>query len=147
MENLESVNSQGVVTKTDLQVQDAIIGVDFVKSIANAMEALKNGKFERGLSIAGAYYEFSEKGDSVQGIFAGIKTIYKNEGGTIKPIHCASWFDAEGKLWLNGGAAFISNFSTFAIGQMFEATFVEAKKNGKNGVTKLFNIVPLYEVE
>ena len=144
-QDLVSITDSGEVKTTTLQTTNITLSEEFNSALDAKIEQLKAGKLKKGLSLTPQYFEFETKGSNTQGIFLGFKTITKlDEAGKSKNIVCVAWADAEKRVFINGGTAFIGGFETLTIGQPFEATLIDLKPTKSGGKVKIYEVNPLF---
>lgn len=81
------------------------------------MVASKLNEYKPTISISSKYYEFSQPGESVRGIFLGTSVIKKKDENTGEMIdlECVQWMTQDGSLYINAGAALIATFKQFML--------------------------------
>jgi hypothetical protein len=90
-------------------------------------------------SISSKYFEFTQPGQSVRGIYLGMTYIQCKDDrtGELKPLQAVSWLAQDGTMFINSGAAFVSAFRQF---EPPKGCPVEITFEGKKDRTKLYNV-------
>ncbi|MFN3361286.1 MAG: hypothetical protein ACK421_07675 [Pseudanabaenaceae cyanobacterium] len=94
-------------------------------------------QYTRTISISSKYYEFTQPGETVRGVFIGMVKINKRDGEEMVELNCVQWIGPKGELFLNAGAALVSTFMQFMPPQgcPVEITYV-----GKKDRTKIYEV-------
>lgn len=138
---LDAVTSDGREKETELSASPVLISKERLNAIEDSLQKLET--MESGIALNAKYREFDATGETVRGVYLGMKTIFKKDNGEVKPIECASWIDAAKQVWISGAKILVSQCSELPQGTPVEITYTE-KIKVEMGYAKSFEVRPLY---
>ncbi|MBD1207495.1 MAG: hypothetical protein H9535_03640 [Ignavibacteria bacterium] len=138
---LDAVTSDGREKETELSASPVLISKERLNAIEDSLQKLE--AMESGIALNAKYREFDATGETVRGVYLGMKTIFKKDNGEMKPIECASWIDSTKQVWICGAKILVSQCSELPQGTPVEITYTEKVKVDM-GFAKSFDVRPLY---
>jgi hypothetical protein len=138
---LDAVTSSGAERETELSTTAIVLSGTDAKRLETQLAQLET--MQRGLHLNAKYYEFEAVGETVRGVYIGIRTIWKNADGEKKPIPAACWIDADKQLWINAGKILVSQLESVPINTAIEIVYTERLKMNL-GVAKSYDVCTLY---
>jgi hypothetical protein len=108
----ETINGADLVTIDDqLLIKETEIDAEDYSSFLAVAKKLK--EYSPTISISAKYYEFTQPGEQVRGVFLGTTTIKKKTETGVTELECIQWLAEDGNLYINAGAALLSTFRQF----------------------------------
>jgi hypothetical protein len=128
---LMAVDETGVVKATELTVVPTTLAETDITTYLTTAARLETLK--PAISLTPSYREFNTEGETLRGVFLGLKTVQKkDEAGNKIPLACVQWL-----VYLNAGVTLVGAFEQ---SQILPGTAIEIEYQGKRDRAKVFAV-------
>jgi hypothetical protein len=134
---LNAVTSTGVEKETELSASAVVLSENQLERVESMLQNLN--AMRGGISLNAKYREFDAVGETIRGVFLGMKTIVKGK----EHIEAVTWIDSGKQLWLNAGKILVNQLRDLPKGTPVEITYTQ-KLKVEMGYAKEFEVRPLY---
>ena len=102
------------------------------------LDALENAR--PVVKLNSTYFQFTQAGQSLRGIFQGFSTITKNAPEGVKEIRVVQILTREHGMTLHGGVSIFQHFENMAVGTPIELCYDGTQKTKSGHNVKTFSV-------